>query len=291
MKLKVFLISIFAITNVFLHGQNKIQGYILDKQTSEPLAYATIGALHQQYGTYTDTSGLFTLYFLKESDSLKISYLGYKSLYTCVGDLQRSVRIHLEPDPVQLKEVAVSPKKKKGKVMEIGFFTKKQGIVMAPHYSINMYASFIPFPEKGENVLIKSVKFTYKMASINYPLRIRILTSKTNGEPGEDIITENIVYNNYLEGERVVGIIDVTRYNVFMLRNGVFIALEWLDFDRTPVPKEQLSKYGPFIGVIKTSSLVKSDWINNYNQSKWKVNTMPYSNAIGLTVVNYKERY
>lgn len=60
---QIFSLILIIIINQFSFGQGKIQGYVLDAGTKEPLPYATIGAVNKNYGCYTDTSGFFTLYF------------------------------------------------------------------------------------------------------------------------------------------------------------------------------------------------------------------------------------
>ena len=181
MNLIGLMIAGLAITSVIVQGQNKIQGYILDKKTSEPLSYATIGALNQQYGSYTDTTGLFILNFLNENDSLKVSYLGYKGLNTTVRDLQSSPKIFLEANPVQIKEIVVNSKKQKSKKMEIGYFSKKPVKTLFIGYSI--IATFIPFPKQEGNIVLKSVKFKYNLSAKNSALRIHVLKVMNSGEP------------------------------------------------------------------------------------------------------------
>ena len=291
MSIKSFLITLLAISNVFVYGQNKIQGYVLDKQTAEPLSYATIGALHQQYGTYSDTAGMFTLYYISENDSLKVSNLGYNSLYTCVRNLQKNSKIFLDPNPVKLNEVVINLKKIKIKEMQLGFFTKRPDTNTVPSYSINITATFIPFPANGSNVIIQSVKFPYHMASINFPLRVRILKVKANGEPGDDLISENIIFNQYKKGPELgwsIGSIDMTIYNIYMPQEGIFVALEYIEMDSTPLTlKTGAGKYGPYIGSIKVVNSDISRWVTVLNQSKWMKSPSPTIYAIGLNVVNY----
>ena len=288
MRIKAFLITILAISSIIVYGQNKIQGYVLDKQTNEPLSYTIISEIHQKYGSYSDTAGMFTLFFLSENDSLKVSNLGYSNINICVRDLLKTAKVLLEPDPFQLQEVVVNSQKTKTKFMEIGFSTKKTNLFIVASYSQNINSIFIPFPEKGSIVLIKSVRFTYTLATRNFPLRVRIISVGTNGEPGDDIVAENIVFSNYKEGRKQVAVVDITKYNVYMPRNGVFITLEWI-MDKAPVTLEQAFQNGPYIGATKTANPDNSLWINAYNNSKWIEMHRAYILAIGLTVGNYSK--
>jgi len=286
MKLNISLIFLLTIVGGVVSGQNKIQGYILDKQTNDPLTYATVGALGFQYGCYADTLGLFTLYYKNENDSLKISYLGYKDIYTTVHNIKNDTKIFLEPNPALLKEVVVTPSKHKPKVMRIGFFSKRYYGVRCTSYPLNLHATFIPFPKDGKIVFIKSIKFAYEIVSKNYPLRVKILKVNENGEPSDGILTENIVFGKYKPFKKHVADIDVSKNNIIMPANGVFVALEWI-MDKPPVVIDnEVGEAGPYIGLVKTTN-VTTHWIGSYNQSKWHVLESKSAFSIGLTVVNY----
>ena len=86
MNYRILLIAVLLPISTVAHGQSRIQGYIFDKMTLEPLPYACIGAVNHQYVCYTDTTGLFTLFYSNENDSVKVSYLGYKSSFYTVGE-------------------------------------------------------------------------------------------------------------------------------------------------------------------------------------------------------------
>lgn len=285
MKLKVLLLSFLATTIVFVHGQYKIQGYILDKQTSEALPFAIISDLEQKFGCYTDTLGFFILNYLSENDSIKVSSLGYKSVYTNIQNLKSDAKIFLETDPIQLEQIVVTPKKIKTKVMEVGFSPKKSNLFVVASYSANINTTFIPFPKKASKVLIKSVKFTYQMAPKNYPLRIRILTKKTDGSPGDDIVTDNIVFNNYNKGRIQDADIDISKYNISMPQEGVFIALEWI-MDKSPITTQQALQNGPYLGAIKTVNANNLEWTNNYNRKYWIEIQRGYIHAISLLIIS-----
>ncbi|HEY4785623.1 MAG TPA: carboxypeptidase-like regulatory domain-containing protein [Bacteroidales bacterium] len=291
MKLKVLLIVNLVTICALISGQNKVHGYIYDKQTSKLLPFATVGAMNMKYGTYTDTSGFFTLYFSNEHDSLLISYLGFKSVYTTVYDVQRIAKIYLEPNPVQLKEITINPKKTKKKVREIGLFDKKSTGYLLPPYELNIQAAFMAFPKNGEEVVMKSIRFKYKLLKNNSPLRVRILRVTDNGQPGEDMVAENIIFNQYKQNRAQEAVIDILKYNIIMPVNGVFIAFEWIDRDKNlTTTKDQIRDHGPCIGAISNRNTSNPVWSNSYNQRKWVAMSLPLTYAVGLTVVNYTEK-
>ncbi len=285
---RILFTIVLITTSALLHAQNKIQGYIIDKKTSEPLPYACIGAIQLQYGCYADSTGLFTLFFSNENDSVQVSYLGYKSLFVTVRDLKKNTKVCLEANPWQLKDVTVIPKKSKKKEFEIGFFKKKTVMLRVPAYPINIYTTFIPFPNKGSNVIIRSVKFVYAASPKNYPIRIRIFKANEKGEPGEDLVNDNIVFNSFKPQRALINSvanIDVSKYNITMPKNGVFIGIEWLCDGNLLNYKTKTWADGPYINSVKTGNT--QQWINFNNNSHWGKTTNSYSLAIGLNVVAY----
>jgi hypothetical protein len=291
MKKGLILLVLILIIIEFASGQKMVQGCIRDIKTNEPLPYATIGALHKQYGCYADTSGKFILFYSDENDSLIITYLGYKNINTTIKDLQKKANIYLESNTIQLNDVIVNPKKVRKKEMELGYFVKKYSMLQVPSYAINIYATFIPFPKDGANVIMKSLRFSYCLATRNSPLRVHILKVKDNGEPGDDMINENIIFSNYKPNRALsssVAVIDISKYNILMPKNGVFIALEWINLDRTPVNSlKEAGHNGPYINSLKIRNSSNSKWVNLYNQFNWRTMPDTYTMAIGLKVINY----
>lgn len=172
--------------------------------------------------------------------------------------------------------------------MEIGYITKKRYSVLATSYPHNIHAAFISFPEKGNKVFIKSVKFAYELTSCNYPLRIRILKVNANGEPGDDILVENITLPGKKLLKSYIAVLDISKYNIYMPVNGVIIALEWV-MDKPPLGRRKLEGLdGPYIGSTKTDKAV-SHWIGSYNRPHWDKLQTRTPLSLGLTVVNYDE--
>jgi hypothetical protein len=290
MRIKRFLLILFATTSAFVSAQNKIQGYILDKQTNKPISYTIVSELKQKYGCYSDTTGLFTLFYLSDTDSLKVSNLGYNSLFISIRDLQKNPQLLLEASPVQLSEVVINPNSKKLKEIEIGFFSRKTNIVMATVYPLNLQAFFIPSIDGKGIYMIKSIKFIYEVTSgsANSPLRVRLLEANSKGEPGADLITENVVFKKLKSGKKHVADIDISKSRIFMPQNGVFVALEWImdkSLQRTNM-KEGIP--GPYLGEVKTDNAF-SKWSNTLNSNKWIKVQSKNIPSIGLTIIDYSK--
>jgi hypothetical protein len=288
MRIREQLIILFAVSSLTVSGQNKIQGYVLDKQTNKPLSYSIVSEVHQKYGSYSDTTGVFTMLFQNINDSLRVSSIGYNTINTCIKDLQKNATILLEPSPLHLGEVIVKPSGKKLQEIEIGFFTKKTNLSSAMLYPINLKAVFIPFPKADGIFLIKSINFLYVTTDGGSPLRVRVLKVKNDGEPGEDLVSENLIINKVKNGKRLVANIDISKANIYMPKDGVFVAFEWImdkSLAKTNV-KEGIP--GPYIEAVK-SNMETSQWLNGLNNPKWTKVQAKSTLSVGLTVVDYSK--
>jgi hypothetical protein len=92
-------------------GHLAISGVVLDKETGEPLAYASIGVANQGLGTITNDIGQFLLKVPARfrNDTIIVSYLGYARYKDVISKLgnQENLRITLASVPTILKEIAI----------------------------------------------------------------------------------------------------------------------------------------------------------------------------------------
>ena len=84
----IFLASLSLLFSVS-YAQQSQTFKVITKNTNEPVAYAMVKVLHQEKGTLTTFSGEFNLDdTYKDSDTLKISCLGYGDYYTTVNNVK-----------------------------------------------------------------------------------------------------------------------------------------------------------------------------------------------------------
>ena len=101
-----WLIFFFAISST-AYCQHLIEATIIDAETKTPVSFASIGIVGSSKGTSSDLNGQFSL-SVADSDSLKISCIGYQSLIiysTITSDL-----IELQPIITQLSEIVILDK-------------------------------------------------------------------------------------------------------------------------------------------------------------------------------------
>src|SRR5690606_23522649 len=104
---------LFFIFNLHTHAQTvSISGQITDGQA--PISGASIIIKHTIKGTVSDFDGHYEL-DAQTTDTLQISYLGYKTLELVVGN-QRTIDVVLQEDATALGEV----------VINAGYYTVKE---------------------------------------------------------------------------------------------------------------------------------------------------------------------
>ena len=87
-----------------------VKGMVYDKQTGDPVPYATILFPHSTIGTLSDDNGSYILgYDEPVNDTLKAYAIGYKEVNIVIqqSDTPQNLNITLEPDARMLKEVVV----------------------------------------------------------------------------------------------------------------------------------------------------------------------------------------
>jgi TonB-linked SusC/RagA family outer membrane protein len=146
MKRILFLVfMIFAA--VFVQAQSKkITGIVSDPQSNKPLAGASVQVKNSSTGTYTDSSGHFTLTVPDANSVLVISSVGFEPQEVAVGN-RSNFSISLANQDMALGEVVVVGYGKQKKVNVIGSVAtvSNKDIIAAPVSSItNALAGRLP---------------------------------------------------------------------------------------------------------------------------------------------------
>lgn len=104
--IRLVLICIFAYFPLSITAQNK--GRVLDAKTNAPLAGVSISSTDNIL-TITDDTGNFRISPLKDNDTIRFSYIGYKTLQISYTELIKAgYTIFLDKDEQSLSEVTVS---------------------------------------------------------------------------------------------------------------------------------------------------------------------------------------
>ncbi len=119
----VLLLSLMTIETAFAgnsDGRKKInpqdyitiRGKVIDAQTKAPLIFASVTVKESNVGIVTNIDGEFTLKVSPSTETLEVSYLGYKNLSIAVSSLKENGAkntIEMESAPIPIKEIIVKP--------------------------------------------------------------------------------------------------------------------------------------------------------------------------------------
>jgi hypothetical protein len=97
--------------DMYAQHRMHISGVVIDGKSSEPLAYASVYNQSTGKGTLTNLEGAFTVDISAISDTIRISYIGYKTyLRLDLQDMQQHYVIRLDESSQLLSEVVIRPK-------------------------------------------------------------------------------------------------------------------------------------------------------------------------------------
>jgi iron complex outermembrane receptor protein len=117
---QIFTFTILLINLTLLNAQTEIKGTVLDEETREPLAGATV-KFEKGRGVLTDVSGKFKISVPEGEVELTISYIGYKNgkekLEVKAG-VPQEIKVLLKPSTIQISQVVTVSQYKKNAAKE-----------------------------------------------------------------------------------------------------------------------------------------------------------------------------
>ena len=280
------LIWIFIIVSQFTFSQ--IKGIVKDSISGEPIPYVNIWVENETIGTTSEANGGFSL-DIKEEKLLVFSALGYESKKSS----SKNELILLKPKVFELNEVVISIPKKTIE-SEIGFYLPENQVIpwiLAKKFNLEENNQDLKF--------IKEISFFTKSKVDNGVFRARIFKVKSDGMPGEDLVSEEIIVE--VKKGKSKTKLDVSKYNIQIPKEGIIVGFESLFIDKNKYSQEArvigskkatyIENYSPHIMYCDDSDEVcyvfrSARWIT---QKRAKYNTTQKSSfapAITLTITN-----
>lgn len=105
--MKFWYYTFFICTSFYSQAQTILQGFIKDLKTKEPIPYCAIALKSKPVGCLSNTEGLFQISARIDTDTLIVSYIGYKRKQIAISDFVKSNLILLEATENILNEVVV----------------------------------------------------------------------------------------------------------------------------------------------------------------------------------------
>jgi len=259
----------------------QFHGLVIEQDSKQPLAYASIGVLNKPAGTVSDSLGHFDLLIGNEylADTLQVSMVGYYPVKRSIRSLIKEngpIAFNLVKKVIQLKEVVVSNqfqhtlivgRQSSGKLLQASIIPKGE---KEPSIGAE---SGLRIETKHYPALLDNFNFNISRNNFKYiKFRLNIYSLRNN-------LPDTLLFNN----EILVSLkdfktgwtqIDLTSYH--MVVNSDFAAtLQWVDYDKNMVAKPEIL----IPGVLSFSHI---SYFRTASQDKW--NSVKGNTSYFLTV-------
>ncbi|WP_431136990.1 hypothetical protein [Psychroserpens mesophilus] len=242
------IFTIFSIFTFKLFYCQEIK--ILDFNSNQPIENVSV-SIDENFIGYSDSHGNFQIKEDIKYSSISFSHLSYETLSIEKEQFNESI-IYLISKSETLDEVEIEAKKKYNVRRAIfGGLGASAGSNFGWNTKV---VTFIPFEYEG-----KITTLTYQLVDMLGVKGLKYLKFKANlysidtltRLPKQKLIEEDILTSNK-NGDRVYSL-DVSKYNIQMPKEGVFVAFVILDYDEYVV-KHVMSKGGLMVATpaIKT---------------------------------------
>lgn len=264
LKVKIIILMVFVNSSY----SQSIVGVVMDSISGNKLPYANVVLINGK-GTFSDEFGKFEISLNKiKNDTLKISYLGYKSKFLPITKTlaQKESYFYLQPKIESLEEVIISNKKIR--------YTDKERLGEKRLGNIGMtsligYQTCIlisnPRKTKGRikraYVNLKKRKNADYMATFN--IKFYQYDLKKN-EPGKELYHKNIYVEPKNRKYRLW--IDVEQYNIVYPENGACVCVEMVN---KIGEVKKYAYFGPMFRYTLSSDRNIKTW-SNYHNTGWK---------------------
>lgn len=225
MEKKLVLILFFAAPMIGFAQDITISAKIVDKETNEPLGFASVGLKSIAIGTISNEQGEFDFHMPAEyrNEMMVVSMLGYKNFEAPVWSMTGEPQvIKLDKSPIVLEEIVVSDTLRAQDILEIALSRIEQNYPMTPflldafyrdikkvggtHISlleaaVRIYDDNYAEP-RNKYKLRESVRLVEVRQSLGYESRFTTYFDQDNLL--EDLLlNNNIRYRHFKDGEAV----------------------------------------------------------------------------------------
>lgn len=208
-----------------IEGQDiKIRGAVYNRETREPIPYATI----QKSGTkvFKDANELGQFEIPATiNDSLVVTSIGFNTFKIRILAEGLNDSIFLEPKITVSPEITVS----KPTLETFGFVNEKTDRSCSGGEEVTRYevATLIEVPETVGFYRISKILIKGRDFGSNNPLRLHIYAVDSNGLPGKELLSSDIVITSK-EDKRNINTVELKDQNIFIEEGSFFVGLQWL---------------------------------------------------------------
>jgi hypothetical protein len=269
---------------------------VLDKNTNQPIPYVSYTRITDLKGSFSDENGNIEI----------VSNLDSKYILSCVGYISDTLLpvnssnvVFLQPKIVELKEIEVTAKKNRERLLEIGYL---KGFSLVPYSSFlsrkMAVCTYFPANHDNKSFVIKKIKIDIgaNRSNIFEAFLIRLFIKENiNNLPGNDLITKDFVVKIRTNTHKHTFDLQET---IMLPKNGCFVGFETIGkiekgnnfIAFSDFYEKQKKPFQFYVRMVKSNSfsLVKYGGMNSwFNNSR--ADNKPDTYAIGLEVLELKD--
>jgi hypothetical protein len=274
----IFILMLFTIlaapSTVFPQNANpgnfvRLHGIITDRETKQPIGYASIGILNKPVGTVSDSLGHFELAVDNQypGDTLQVSIVGYYAVKRTLKELMNingPIAINLAKKMTRLNEVVVTNplqhtvivgRQSTGSFLQASIVPKgDKAPIIGAESGLKIHIDHYPARLENLNFYIsrnnfKYVRFRVNMYAIKHNLPDTLLFNK-------EIL---VSLNNYKTGWTQI---DLAPYHL-VINDDCAVTLQWVDYNKDMVA-------APLILIPASPSFSHINYYRLAGQDKWK---------------------
>ena len=218
--MKNFVLTFFFLSSFFALSQKRV--ILLDSITKNSIEYVNIKYLDSSYGTLTDSMGVFML-DKKKGKEILVSVLGYKEKKILTKNIVDTIL--LKPKNLLLDEIIINNELHE----EYGFHKKKSRFIRSKVKRVGL-AVYIENKNEDTGRVITSINYKIRKRSKAISVvRAHLYTiNKKTKKPDIELLDYNLLIRLRKRGLNDVRL-DVSDKNISFPKDGIFVALEWVD--------------------------------------------------------------
>lgn len=240
--MKKLLAVILIITGFIANAQNvAVRGFVLDKQTNQPLSLCAVQVKNSQLGALTEDNGFFELPLpvTNLTDSVKISFIGYLPKTISIAGYKQgdTLKIYLETAIETKQEAVIIAENAKGVLLK-AITNLKQNLFRDSIIQTGFYRQF--HKENGTFVRLMEADISVAINCKDpYMYSFHELIQTNQQRRSEDYETNGDKHGDHL--------VDLLKENPFSYNKSTFLNPKNLDFFAPKFEKEDSNEY-----IIKT---------------------------------------
>lgn len=290
---KLFFIFILISSSITA----QIKGVVKDSLTGKPIPFVNIWVENENIGTTSEENGEFSISSTEKNKNLIFSALGFEK--KTIKALE-NLKVNLKPTIYQLDEVAIVAQRLETKTIEIG--KTKNEICQAFDNGPRIDTKFFPYYSAYKKTkFIKQITITTDSKIEEAMIKIHFYSVDSNGFPSKELLDKDCFF--YVKKGVKKTFFNITKYNLRMPKNGIFVGFEKLIIEKNKIEKTITDSYTNKTQIQKTYfpfvlyNYVEREFAFTYSGGKWNKKTkednsnlsgkmMIYEPSINLILTN-----